>query len=294
MRFPRPLRLEKIQSVESQLFVLRRFQLPAFPLVWHYHPEVEVTLIRRGRGLRYVGGSVERYEEGDLCLLNAHLPHSWSSERKTGPVESSVIQFLPETAADFWALRELRKIGRLLARGGGGWHVRGKARERSIALFDALERLPLLSSRRAVLFLELLSGLAEATGLRPIQPAGATRGPVLRGKNEILLQSTLSYVEANSTREIVHTEAARRVRMSPAAFCRFFKRRMGKTFGQHVNEVRIARVCGELIDTDQGIIEIAFACGYNNLSHFNRQFTTLMGCTPREYRRRTTSLASDG
>jgi len=300
MRIAQSLRLEKIPAAAGQLFVLKRFRPAFFSFNWHYHPEVELTLIRRGRGVRYVGGSVERYEEGDFCLLGANLPHSWSSQREDGRVESTVIQFLPQAAgASFWGLRELREIDRLLRGAGAGWSIGGRMHVRGVALLDALEKLPLLSPRRAALFLELLAGLAEAKaktgerGLRPLHPGAPPRPAVRRGRSEKLLQAILGHVEAHSGREIVHAEAARLVRLSPAAFCRFFKRHMGKTFGEHVNEVRLARVCGELADTDRGITEIAFACGYGNLPHFNRRFRMAMGCTPREYRRRTLPFPAD-
>ncbi len=288
MRITVPLQLERIHAPSGQFFVLRRSRPAFFSFIWHYHPEVELTLIRRGRGLRYVGHSVEPYQEGDLCLLGGNLPHSWSSARGGRPVESSVIQFLPETGGEsFWHLRELREIARLLQQARGGFVIEGNLRRQTRERIDALEKLPLVSPRRISLLLEILAPLAAGlANLRPLHPD--RRAPVAPrpGRGDALLQKVLREVEANSAREIVHRDIARLAGLSPSAFCRFFKRQMGRTFSDHVNDVRLARACVELADTDRGITEIAFGCGYNNLPHFNRRFRTTMNCTPREYRRR--------
>ena len=42
-----------------------------------------------------------------------------------------------------------------------------------------------------------------------------------------------------------------------------------------------------LLETDLPVTEIAFACGFNNLSNFNRQFRRLKEVAPRDYRRRS-------
>jgi AraC-like DNA-binding protein len=288
MRIASPLHLERITAPSNQFFVLRRFPSPYFPFLWHYHPEVELTLIRRGRGLRYIGHSVEPFQEGDLCLLGGNLPHTWSSDRNITRVESTCIQFLPETGgAPFWQLRELREITRLFQQAKGGFSIEGNLRRQTRERLDALEKLPLVSPRRVSLFLEILALLAaNARKMRPLHPGTRAPAGARPGRGEALLQKVLREVEANSSREIVHRDMAKLVGFSPPAFCRFFKRQMGRTFSDHVNDVRLARACAELADTDRGITEIAFGCGYNNLPHFNRRFRAMMNCTPREYRRR--------
>jgi AraC-like DNA-binding protein len=289
MRIRSPLHLEKITAPSGQFFGLQHFQSPHFAFHWHYHPEIELTLIRRGRGLRYVGHSIEPYEEGDLCLLEGNLPHSWSSARNRRSVESTVIQFLPDAGGElFWNLRELREVSHLLRKTRGGWSIKGGVRRRVIERIDELERLPHTSPHRVSIFIELLADLASGRALRPLHPGGPPPVGPRPGRKQALLQTVLRHVEDNSAKTIIHQEVARLARLSPPAFCRFFKQQMGKTFSDHVNDVRLARACAELTDTDQGITEIAFACGYNNLAHFNRRFLESLNCTPREYRKRAT------
>src|SRR5260221_12201924 len=68
----------------------------AFP--WHFHPEIELTHIVRGSGLRYVGDSIEPFTDDDLCLVGANVPHCWLTEQESSrPVHARVIQFLPDS-----------------------------------------------------------------------------------------------------------------------------------------------------------------------------------------------------
>jgi len=72
---------------------------------------------------------------------------------------------------------------------------------------------------------------------------------------------------------------------SPAAFCRFFKKRTRKTYITFLNEVRIQEACSLLLKPDLNISEICFQTGFNNISNFNRQFKKITGFTPKGYRK---------
>ena len=58
----------------------------------------------------------------------------------------------------------------------------------------------------------------------------------------------------------------------------------GNRFSDFVSRIRIGKACTLLLDTNESIASIAFASGYNNLANFNRQFVSLKGMTPRNYR----------
>jgi len=78
--------------------------------------------------------------------------------------------------------------------------------------------------------------------------------------------------------------------LSRATFCREFKNHTDRTFVQFLNEVRINWVRQQLLRTDDPVSDIAFAAGFDNLSHFNRVFRRHMGTSPRDFRNRS-SLA---
>src|SRR5437763_13165773 len=76
-------------------FAFKEFKLSHYPFNWHYHPELELTLIVKGRGLRFVADSIQDYTDGDLCLLGSNTPHTWQSQPGKR-VYAIVIQFLAE------------------------------------------------------------------------------------------------------------------------------------------------------------------------------------------------------
>ena len=72
--------------------------------------------------------------------------------------------------------------------------------------------------------------------------------------------------------------------LTPQSFCRFFKKRTGKSFVEYLNEIRISAACSYLLDTDWPVSEIAYNCGYKTVSNFNKLFKTITGLSPKAYR----------
>jgi AraC-like DNA-binding protein len=49
-------------------------------------------------------------------------------------------------------------------------------------------------------------------------------------------------------------------------------------------EIRLGHATRMLIETTQSVSEIAYDCGFNNISNFNRLFKKKKGCTPSVFR----------
>jgi AraC-like DNA-binding protein len=286
MRVTRNIHFEDVPAELGAAFIFREFSWQRFPFNWHYHPEVELTLIVRGSGVRFVGDSAEEFQDGDLCLLGANTPHCWASHaRSPRGVRSLVIQFLPDAwGAEFWELPELRNVRTLLNRATLGLAIQGTTRRIVGKALLGMTRLPRGSVQRLAKLLEILSVIAE-TKAEECQPLAASGYHQARGNDaDRKLGRVLEFIHANLGPDLTEQQVAAVAGMSPASFSQFFKRRLRKTYVAYVNELKVRSACRSLIETDHPITELAFAAGFNNLSHFNEQFRRLRGVSPRTYR----------
>ncbi len=74
--------------------------------------------------------------------------------------------------------------------------------------------------------------------------------------------------------------------MNEQYFCRFFKKAIGRSPIEYVNEYRIKQAIRLLEETDLPITDVCLECGYNNLGNFLREFRKVTGTTPLQYRKR--------
>jgi AraC-like DNA-binding protein len=276
--------LEKISYDQSHSFALfesknRRFQCP-----FHYHPEIELTLIVSNSGQRYVGDNIGRYAPGDLVLMGPDLPHSYISDPVCSErAHSIVLQFLPDCfGTAFFQCGELKSIRLLLERSRVGLSFHGRTREKVAPLmkgFLELEGLARLTS-----FLHILGILAASKEVRAL--ASRTYSPSLGLYQGERINRVCELISRKFRDGVTQSEAARVARMSAPSFSRFFRRAANKTFRSFLNEVRIGHASQMLLETDRTVAEVCYDSGFGNLSNFNRQFLLLRNVSPRAYRRK--------
>lgn len=105
------------------------------------------------------------------------------------------------------------------------------------------------------------------------------------GYNEII-RPVLEYMAANYQNDITIKQLADLIHLSKSYFMKCFKDTVGVSAIEHLTQLRINAICEALSTTGDKIADIAFRCGYSNLSNFNRQFLKKAGCSPDEYRKR--------
>lgn len=75
--------------------------------------------------------------------------------------------------------------------------------------------------------------------------------------------------------------------MDSFEFSRTFKREQGCTFREFLQRTRNEAAARQLRESHPSVIDIAGAVGFNDASHFTRQFRQYMGVTPSSYRNTT-------
>jgi AraC-like DNA-binding protein len=273
-------KLEDIPSVKgASSFHAYRFQVPFFEFKWHYHPEYELTYIVKGSGYRIVGNSYEQYSDGDLVLLGSNLPHTWTSKPdNTFASEAIVIQFTSEFITPFLVLHESNQIKQLLE-----YSDRGLRIAVDEMLVSNIMELPEIQGMDRVL--KLIWILEEITKRQCDYIAPNTFHNVVSKKNEFRINKACTFLQNNFNQKISLKQVADLIYLTESNFCKFFKKATGKTYSDYLNELRINEACRMLVQTEQTINEISYACGFETLSYFNRVFLFKKAITPSTFRK---------
>ena len=252
-----------------------------FPL--HFHEDYELCLTLNVRGKRILGNLVEDFTEKDLVITTPNVLHCYKRDDAFLNVrcEVVVIQFPKELPS--WGIfdtDQLRNIRNLLCQPAPGLKF---SEETAEAVRERLLRLPRTEGFEAVqLFFGILHELACAdrtqVELIGVQSSDSTL-PHSRRINKIV-----QFVEKNYHHKISLEDVGELVGMSASSVSRFFKQRTRHNFWDYLNGFRIDRAAQMMIEPEHTISEISYACGFNNISNFNRVFRERIGTTPSDYR----------
>lgn len=131
-------------------------------------------------------------------------------------------------------------------------------------------------------FLELLYELSQSSDYHLLATSAFARTENVVDSRRV--RRVKEYIDTNFREEIRLNTLAELASMTPTAFSRFFKLRTGKSIAEYIIDVRLGNASRLLADSTMAIIEVCYACGFNNISNFNRIFKKRKGCTPTEFR----------
>lgn len=253
----------------------------------HQHPEWQITAIHKGEGILFAGNSSTSFQVGDVFMLGSNTPHllknsrSTQSEIDTGVCSVSIFFGKDSFGKEFFSLPELRQLDDYLKEAKRGIMFKGKEKE---VLFESLSSF--MQKQGFDLLIDLLSMLKLMMNYLEQEFINSQYYDAeLESRTDERMQKVMQYSIQHLDREIKLEEVAKEANLSVSQFCRYFKLHTRKTYIQYLNELRIEHACSLLRREDLSIAQISFESGFQNLSHFNRQFLKIKEMTPSAYRR---------
>ena len=249
---------------------------------WHFHPELELIYVNKGQGKTHIGNHLSYFNNSQLILIGANLPHNGFTDRLTATGTETTIHFKSDfLGEDFLETPEMANVVSLfnLAKKGIRFQVETKQivgpRINNLLEYTGLERV--------IKFLEILNLLANTDDYTLLNADGFAFEADAQDSGKIA--AIFKYVNTHFQNHISLDEIADEVSMTVPAFCRYFKKATGKTFTQIVNEYRVVHATKLLTESQMSIADICFECGFNNFSHFNKQFNEITGKSASNYRK---------
>jgi len=262
---------EELSLTEDTLHYFRSIAVEECPAAMHQ--QFEMLYVRHGRLHGSIDGMDTVLSPGDLALMAPFVRHQWDVSRNA-TVDILVFspQLCPEAARIFATKRPKRPILYRNEIPTLALHLmRAIAELLPAGQKDSMVSLP--RPHPAELYLSVLVlELVKATGLED------TPGASLSATQRIL-----NFCANSFTQDISRETVAAACEVSPSTVSQTFAR-LGTTFREYINDLRITRAHHLLHTTERPITEIIYECGYSNQGTFNRNFAAKYGHPPRELR----------
>ena len=255
--------------------ISRRLVRRTPPVTPHRHEFLEVFWIAAGRCTHFINGGTEQLCTGRLVFIRPDDTHAFQNV-DDAPCRMINVAFAKATADHLFA--------RYGTEFGERFFWSGEAMPHSTLLdrngLDELSRIEgaldkgdrTLARIEAFLLRLITDLLANEARMPETAPGWLSRACEAMLDPEALRQGVPRLVrQSGRTHEHVS---------------RSFRRYFGQTPSSWVNAMRMSLAARKLIGSDDPIVDVAMACGIDDLSHFYRLFRRAHGTSPQKFRRR--------
>ena len=253
----------------------------------HWHSKMELNYIKSGNGFFKYEDQTISAKPGDIFLIQPNVLHAIMSDEHSSFFYDTIVfhqnmlvgsyddRCYTDILLPFFSSR--RRVLVPVSQETPGYHelhdsVRTimQCAHKNLATSDLLLKSELL---------RLFYLLASTPGLCTEHTVSA------KSRMTETLWPVLTYIQKHHSESVTIEQLAKIAHMSSSYFMSCFKQNFGLGAIEYLNQVRIRSACDLLRNTDRSISDIAFDTGFHNLSNFNRQFRTKVGCSPQTYRK---------
>ena len=270
--FPFLVSYQKLSEYESGSFM------------WHWHPEIEITYVRKGTKCYKVNNLVYHLKEGDIVFNNSGALHSGTMESQEDCTYIPITFDLRLIYGFFQSTINSKYVDPVIQDSllpaicidqSEPWHR--SFREYLLRIIDLDEKKPDFYELDITICLQSIWRLL----LEHI-----TYEPQASRENSLeydRIKKILSYIEENYQNKITLNDIAGHIHLCESECTRLFKRHMNTTLFAFLQEYRIERSL-EFLQDDQPVSAVADKAGFSDPNYYSKVFAKIKGCSPREYR----------
>ena len=275
----------KMAMLQDQSLRVRRVERRQCYGRYHYHKEIQVTMVESGRGTILIGNSIHHFSGGDILIIGENVPHMiQKSNDYDGNIKTTSLYFYNDLFGISSIFEtELPEIREFLRQAQKGILIR-QSHSLDILKLGYEINTAVDTFERIILLFRILNKIRHNEGkvwLNDFIPRLLINEDI--GQR---LDAVYSYTLEHLKENIGLDQVASVANLSVSRFCRVFKNHSDKTYIEFLHLLRIEEACAQLIRTTKNISEVAYDSGFKNLSNFNKTFKEVKGCSPSEFRKR--------
>ena len=256
---------------------------PLFTSTTHWHCNFEIIHVISDEITVSINDNEYIVKEGEYIFINSGFMHSISAKVHAAPVYESI-------SFDFKILeRNTPDIMQSVIQGLSNQHKMVSPMldriccKMFVEIVNTLKELFRLASNYtpdvetyAIVNLYLLFADLYANNF-------ILEGPDKNNNDFTIIKRVINYIEENYNSHITLDDLSTVANLSSKYLCRFFKKYTNKTPINYLNAFRLERACLMLDNGTKSVTEIAFDCGFNDLSFFIKSFREQKGFSPTKY-----------
>lgn len=254
----------------------------------HEHNFIELVYIFSGEGYQNIDDTTSYVQTGDFIIMNGKSTHSFSPIGSMGVFNCIFMPaFLDDTFTNQTTFDELcRHYGAIRDESKSFpsiIHLYGNVLKEIDELLNNMLREFTIKQTGYTQVLRAQLELLIIYLARFIFPASESRSKQLRQQ---ITPETISYIKMNYNKKPSLKELSQSCYYNPAYFSQLFKKTMGVTLSEYINQLRVMNAKKFLTETNMTIDEISVAIGLTNRTQFYKIFRQGTDMSPNEYRRK--------
>lgn len=290
----------------------------------HSHDFFEMVYVRRGRGWHIIEGERYPIQTGDLYAISPGEAHGYApldgetlhivnllwmpslvgsalrgSTREGNAARKkqrqAEVQDEAETTLDNSDVSTLEGARRLIYvepllrrenRFAHRLHLSGRTAHRVELLIDEMKREQQMAEPgREILLRHLFCALLVLLSRAYDQQRGrAGKAAQTASSQQKIVARAVEFLEENYAKPLRVADVAAHVALSSSRLSHVFKESTRRGINEYLHELRVAKACAALLESDASIGTIAGDVGYSDARFFHRMFRRYTGCNPTQYR----------